>query len=491
MKESSLIRTLLVSLVLFLGVQFSGCNSDDENGPVPTASFTFSSTNNQNAPTLVSFTNVNEIDVNYSWIFGNGETGTGSDPEVTYTEDGTYTVQLTASSEAGTSQSTLEVIVGPFSISSEHLIGTWSIVREEITLPGSSTSIVHEYPMNWETLQYEKNGDYERVSLDWVELERGNFSVNNNILSQTPTEGNDDFSALDILITAYGGGEMEVELDMEEPGVGTIHLELVLRENGPEYFGGGDYPKPSLGDFAGSKWSVLEETRTYYEYSATTDKYTNFRSEETMADVPYNFNTFLAIPGVESSLYIDNWEYGTYERYYRLRQIRPFTIYWIDEEEDGNEVVLLINNNLDGNNIEIISAGFFEDEGEKLKFEAVTTLKRSDGSEPTITESELTANWEVTAKTETKDGIDVNPIDSYTPPIGFVLGFNADGSAVLGDPTPGSWYVLDDSNFVVVSPEGDETLVHVTGWSTPTLTAFSKWLDDGAVFQMELSLELQ
>jgi len=488
MKNYSILRVLLVLSVLFVGVQFSGCNKDDDTGLVPIASFTYTATNNQNAPTTVSFSNEIQIDVEYNWDFGNGETFFGRDPIVTFTEEGTYTVQLTVTGEGGMAQVSQDIVVGPLTITNELLTGVWSIVREEITMLGSSTPIIKERPMNWDILSYAEGGSYDRISMTWLEREDGTYSIDGDVITQTPTAGS-DFTPIDILVTYMDDEEIVAEVDMEEG-----HMVVTLRKNGSEYFSQGPLPRPSIGDFAGNKWSILEETTKIFAYSQTDDEYTDLVSTGVVANIPYNFSTidvFIAGGATANSLRIDNWEEGVYE-YMGFSQLKPSTTYWAVDSE-GRDIIILITNNLDDINIETTSVGFIEEEGEEVKFEITSKLKRSDGSEATITEAELTGQWEVTAKTETKDGVDVDPIDSYTPPVGFVLGFNSDGSAVLGDPTPGNWFVLDDSNFVVVSPEGDETLVHVTGFDSASaeLTVFGKWIEGGFVFEMTLSLEKQ
>ncbi|MEQ9404615.1 MAG: PKD domain-containing protein [Cyclobacteriaceae bacterium] len=492
MKNNLILRVLLVLSVLLMGVQFIGCSNDDDSGPVPIASFTFTATNNQNAPTTVSFSNEIQIDVDYNWDFGNGETFFGRDPVITYTKEGTYTVQLTASGEGGTAQMSEDIVVGSLTVTEELLDGIWSVVRQEITPPGSSTPIIRESPMNWETLDYSSSGVYQRVSFDWIELEGGTYTIDKDVITQTPTSGVDDFTPVEILITYIDDEEILAEIDMEESGE-IIHIKATLRKNGAQYYGQGEFPRHSLLDFAGNKWSILEETTTKFTYSPEDDEYTSILSTETVTDIPYNFKTFFPIPGSQLSLYIDNWEEGVYQNYYSMVEIRPYSSYKIIEEQGGPQLFLLIDNNLDDNNIETISVVFGEENGEQVKIEYRTKLIRNDGSEPTITETELIGQWKVTAKTEIKDGVDVDPQDSYTPPLDFVLSFNADGSAALGDPDPGSWFLLDESNFVVVSPEGDETLVHVVGFnsSSAELTAFGKWIDDGAVFEMTLSLEKQ
>ncbi len=481
-----IVLVLLLTSLLFL----ISCIVDDEESaqPLPVAEYNYSASNNQNAPTTVSFFNTIEIDVTYQWDFGNGETFEGRDPVITYWEEGTYTVTLTATGTAGTEQQSLDIVVGPFSIADEHLIGTWSIIEEEVTTGGETR--IYNRPMGWSTLSYESGGYYERVSLIWVEFEQGNWSLENNILSQWPTQGTDDFSSVEILITSFDGEFAEAKLDMSDPDVGNVHVEVLLRKMGPEYFGVGDYPMPSVRDFVDTKWSILQETTNYFAYSPETDEYTRLISSESVTDIPYNFNTFYAGSGIERSLMIDNWISGTYELFFNFVPVNTYTTYWIDEGPEEGDVLILITNNIDGDNIETTSVGFFEEDGETIKFESITSLKRSDGTEATVSEAEWMGQWEVITKSETRDGVAVTQDNSNTPPVGGLLMFHADGSADLGDPNPGSWYNLDPCNFIVASPLGDETLIHILDFNSSTgeVSTFSRWNENGAKWEMILSL---
>jgi PKD repeat protein len=67
----------------------------------PVANFSGSPTNGL-APLTVSFTNLSSSATNYSWVFGDGKTGTSANPVNTYTNAGVYSVSLTAIGPGGT-----------------------------------------------------------------------------------------------------------------------------------------------------------------------------------------------------------------------------------------------------------------------------------------------------------------------------------------------------------------------------------------------------
>lgn len=58
------------------------------------ADFDYSATNDLNAPTTISFTNNSILATSYTWDFGNGETSTQENPEITFTEPGVYNISL-------------------------------------------------------------------------------------------------------------------------------------------------------------------------------------------------------------------------------------------------------------------------------------------------------------------------------------------------------------------------------------------------------------
>jgi PKD repeat protein len=70
--------------------------------PKPAASFTASLLSSCVLPDSVTFTNTTVAGSTYIWTFGDGTTGTATNPEHPYTAGGTYTVKLVANSACGT-----------------------------------------------------------------------------------------------------------------------------------------------------------------------------------------------------------------------------------------------------------------------------------------------------------------------------------------------------------------------------------------------------
>jgi len=92
--KKHLIYFLMLLPALFLA---SGCQKYEVGNPPAStvADFTYSATNNSNAPCVVTFTNKSLNANGYLWDFGNGQTSTEANPVVSYDSAGLYTVKLT------------------------------------------------------------------------------------------------------------------------------------------------------------------------------------------------------------------------------------------------------------------------------------------------------------------------------------------------------------------------------------------------------------
>ncbi|MEM7297393.1 MAG: PKD domain-containing protein, partial [Bacteroidota bacterium] len=93
MSINNLIRRTVLFLTLGSVMFLFSCN-EDEDPAVPVASFTFSVDSETGG--IVTFSNTSQNATEYVWEFGDGTTSTQEAPVKTYTEDGTYTVVLTA-----------------------------------------------------------------------------------------------------------------------------------------------------------------------------------------------------------------------------------------------------------------------------------------------------------------------------------------------------------------------------------------------------------
>lgn len=476
MKNLLKLNIYIAVIASFVAVQFAGCTIDkvEPDDSTPVSDFEMEADNGMNAPSSIQFQasfSTSILESEYHWDFGNGDTSTGYLVNYTYYKPGNYTVSLSVKGPEGSSQTSKEITIGELDVQLSFLEGTWSIVRQEVTMPGSSTPIITEREMNWETLDYSSNGRYNRLSLVWVEKESGACSVSNNILTQTPD--NSSSEGIEILITSVSESIVEAEATIIDPEAGTIIYKITLQKNGPEY---GHYD-PSFpnhfiqdGEFFNTTWSILEETTKMMTYSSATDEYSDVVSAVTESNIDHNCNNFISNTDWDAALWIDNWYNGVYQYYHSISQISGGYggQYWIDPNGDmeGDEIILQVVNNEDNNNLDMVSVWFEEVDGVNYKFENHSKFKRNDGTEAIISKEELAAKWEITAKIEKMSDSDVNPAYSGSPPIGFVLTFNIDGWADLGDVTNGSWFVLNESNFIIASPEGDEVLVHVSDYDS-------------------------
>lgn len=69
--------------------------------PLPVANFTYNSTSTCYTPSDFVFINQSSGAVNYNWDFGNGQQSSLVNPQTSYTNPGTYTIQLTATNQYG------------------------------------------------------------------------------------------------------------------------------------------------------------------------------------------------------------------------------------------------------------------------------------------------------------------------------------------------------------------------------------------------------
>jgi len=100
----------------FLMIGFlTACDTDElpEEGSIPdetppSADFSFAASPSDYQE--ISFANLSISSTDYAWDFGDGNTSTEANPSNAYTEDGMYTVKLTASDKLGQSSTTEKVV---------------------------------------------------------------------------------------------------------------------------------------------------------------------------------------------------------------------------------------------------------------------------------------------------------------------------------------------------------------------------------------------
>jgi PKD repeat protein len=124
--------------VAVIGLLFlTACQKDDKE-PAPNASFTVSKTAAEIGESL-SFTNQSTNATSYVWDFDDGATSTSENPTHSFTESGTYTVELTAKGAGGTSTATEDIIVAdPQPLADFSMSKTSAQIGEEIIFTNNS-----------------------------------------------------------------------------------------------------------------------------------------------------------------------------------------------------------------------------------------------------------------------------------------------------------------------------------------------------------------
>lgn len=121
--------------IAILATQVISCKDDEDSGKV-IASFSFEA--DESNYKTIHFTNFSKNFSSVTWNFGDATaTSSEEDPSHTYTEDGTYTVVLTASGSGGTATFEAEVVVANPDAILDALAGTtsktWKFLRDAST----------------------------------------------------------------------------------------------------------------------------------------------------------------------------------------------------------------------------------------------------------------------------------------------------------------------------------------------------------------------
>ncbi|MCY7358481.1 MAG: serine hydrolase [Rudanella sp.] len=104
-------RFLTICLSCLSLTFIAGMCSKEEPEPKPIAYFTYSPTTNLVAPVAIQFTNGSTNATSYKWDFGDGTSSTAINPTKQFTNDGTYTVKLTATGTGGTNTFTTGITI--------------------------------------------------------------------------------------------------------------------------------------------------------------------------------------------------------------------------------------------------------------------------------------------------------------------------------------------------------------------------------------------
>ena len=97
-------------LVLTGFLFFTSCEKEEDTAPEPVARFTCPST--AGVGEVIHFTNESEHADSYDWDFGDGTASTAENPTHAYSQNGIYTVELTANGDGGTHSTTRTISVG-------------------------------------------------------------------------------------------------------------------------------------------------------------------------------------------------------------------------------------------------------------------------------------------------------------------------------------------------------------------------------------------
>lgn len=109
-------RLNFLIIVSLLGLVFTSCGEEDSTTPsiAPKASFDFTADE-----LTVTFNNTSENAVSYIWLFGDGNKSTDQHPTHTYTEEGTYEVELFATNSSDETKSTKKSVTVKLNVEEE------------------------------------------------------------------------------------------------------------------------------------------------------------------------------------------------------------------------------------------------------------------------------------------------------------------------------------------------------------------------------------
>ncbi|WP_025740207.1 PKD domain-containing protein [Aquimarina pacifica] len=254
------------------------------DGVIPTASFT-----NVVDFLEVTFTNTSEDATSYSWDFGDSSgTSTDENPVYTYATDGTYEVELTATSVDGIEDvtTTMITVAAPVTPSASF---TTSVSGREVTFTNTSTDGA---TYSWDF------GDSSGTSTDenpvYTYATDGIFTVT---LTVTSSDDLDDDSSSSVIafIDPIVGGECEDPNDWDVPSSLDTWLAANITNSGTTFKPGG-----SSTSITGSSCKLHEIQRRMYQVipvvSGQTYTITFFAAVENFGGPGTTFGTAYVIP---------------------------------------------------------------------------------------------------------------------------------------------------------------------------------------------------
>jgi PKD repeat protein len=131
-------KTLSLSTCLFCTLFLIPACQKDKTDPLPVASFTASKTSAL-VNEAITFNNTSQHSLSYAWNFDDGTTSTLTSPSHSFTDAGTYTVELTATGPGGIHSTSLVVSVTfPQPVASFTMSKTKAAMGESITFSNTS-----------------------------------------------------------------------------------------------------------------------------------------------------------------------------------------------------------------------------------------------------------------------------------------------------------------------------------------------------------------
>jgi PKD repeat protein len=117
---------------LFVLCSFFITCKDKEPIPEPIAKFSYSPSQNLEAPVTISFVNNSLNAISYEWDFDDGGSSTQSNPQHTFTNGGTYVVKLIAKGSGGSNETyaIIKITENPYG-GNNGKIGFWSKISDE------------------------------------------------------------------------------------------------------------------------------------------------------------------------------------------------------------------------------------------------------------------------------------------------------------------------------------------------------------------------